>query len=125
MTDTVETQLAALTERLQRVEDELAVHRLIVRYALAVDAGEAEAAMALFTEDTVYEVGAVGTGMDGETSRRLIMPGRDAVGKMVTSDAHQALLPKRRPHRRAGCRRRRRRPGEGDRLHPDLPPARR
>ncbi|MDG2028802.1 MAG: nuclear transport factor 2 family protein [Acidimicrobiales bacterium] len=93
MTESVEQQLTALTERVTRVEDELAIHRLIVRYALAVDAGEAEAAMALFTEDTVYEVGNVGTGMDGETTRRLVMPGREAVGRMVRSDAHQALLP--------------------------------
>lgn len=93
MTDSIEDQLAALTERVVRVEDELAVHRLIVRYALAVDAGEAEAAMALFTEDTVYEVGSVGTGMEGDTSRRLVMTGRDAVGKMVNSKTHQSLLP--------------------------------
>ncbi|MDG2304444.1 MAG: nuclear transport factor 2 family protein [Candidatus Binatia bacterium] len=93
MDDSVQEQIAALRKRLGRVEDELAIHRLIVRYGLAVDAGDAEAAMALFTEDSVYEVGAVGTGIRDETRKPLIMRGRAAVGKMVQSEAHQALLP--------------------------------
>lgn len=93
MSDATEERLDALEARLTRAEDELAVHRLIVRYGLAVDAGEAEAAMELFTDDTVYEVAAVGTGMGGDTDRTFVMKGRDAVGQMVRSDVHQALLP--------------------------------
>ena len=45
MTMSVEERLAELETRLTSAEDELAVHRLIVRYGLAVDAGEAEAAL--------------------------------------------------------------------------------
>jgi hypothetical protein len=93
MTMSVEERLAELETRLTSAEDELAVHRLIVRYGLAVDAGEAEAAMALFTEDTVYEVGAATTGIDGDRGRVLRMEGREAVGAMVLSAPHQALLP--------------------------------
>ncbi len=93
MSDAIEERLAALEARLSRAEDELAVHRLIVRYGLAVDAGEAEAAMALFTEDAVYEVAAVGTGMGGDTDRTFVMRGREAVANMVRSNAHQDLLP--------------------------------
>ena len=93
MSDSVEEQVAALAKRVDRLEDELAIHRLIVRYGLAVDAGEAEAAMDLFTKDTLYEVRAVGTGTGGDKDQTLVMRGRAAVGEMVRSDAHQKLLP--------------------------------
>lgn len=93
MNPTTEDRLQRLEERLLRLEDEAAVHRLIVRYGLAVDAGDAEAAMALFTEDTIYDVGAVKTGLEDEASKPLIMRGRAAVGEMVKSAAHQRLLP--------------------------------
>jgi len=93
MSDSVEDQLRTLARRLDRVEDELAIHRLIVRYGLAVDAGEAEAAMELFTKDTLYEVRAVGTGVDDDPGKTLVMRGRAAVGEMVRSEDHQKLLP--------------------------------
>lgn len=92
MSDSVEEKLSALERRLDRVEDELAIHRLIVRYGLAVDAGEAEAAMELFTKDTLYEVNNVGMGTDGG-GQTLVMRGRGAVGEMVRGEAHQKLLP--------------------------------
>ncbi len=93
MSDSIEDQVSALTKRLDRVEDELAIHRLIVRYGLAVDAGEAEAAMELFTKDTLYEVRAVGTGTEGGPDKTMVMRGRGAVGEMVRSEDHQKLLP--------------------------------
>lgn len=89
----IEQQLLDLAARLARVEDELAIHRLIVRYGFAVDAGDAEATMALFTEDAVFEVGAPGTGRDGARAKPMVMRGRAAVGEMVRSEAHQSLLP--------------------------------
>ncbi len=91
MSDSVEEQLQALNERVARVEDELAIHRLIVRYGLAVDAGEAEAAMDLFTRDSLYEIQAAGSGDD--VSQTLVLRGRAAVGEMVRSEDHQKLLP--------------------------------
>lgn len=92
MSDSIEDQVRALTERVDRVQDELAIHRLIVRYGLAVDAGEAEAAMELFTKDSQYEVHAAGA-KEGYPGKTLVMRGRGAVGEMVRSEDHQKLLP--------------------------------
>lgn len=74
-------RLDELTQRLQTVEDELAIHRLIVTYGFAVDTGDADATAALFAEDAVYDIDV------------LHMDGREAVREMVRSERHQALLP--------------------------------
>lgn len=79
---TLEEQVAALTRRVQALEDELAIHRLIVRYGLAVDGGDADGSAAVFAEDGVYDV-------DGP----LLMKGREAVRTMVRGPRHQAMLP--------------------------------
>ena len=79
MTNLEET-VAALSSRVQRLEDELAIHRLIVRYGFAVDVGDAEGAAGVFTEDGVYDVD-IGT-----------MEGRGAVAAMVQSARHQAMV---------------------------------
>ena len=50
MSGDLEARLAALEQRLTAAEDELAIHRLIVRYGLAVDVGDADSAAAVFTE---------------------------------------------------------------------------
>jgi len=82
MTDTdVAARLAALEERVARLEDELSIHRTIVRYGFAVDAGEADATAELFTADCRFDV-------DGRT-----MEGSAAVRAMVLGDGHQRLLP--------------------------------
>jgi uncharacterized protein (TIGR02246 family) len=80
--DELRQQVADLARRVRALEDELAIHRQIVRYGFAVDRGDAEGAAALFTEDTVYDV-------DGP----LRMEGRDGVRAMVTGSRHQAMLP--------------------------------
>lgn len=76
------TTVDALARRVQTLEDELAIHRLIVRYGFAVDTGDADGAAACFTEDTVYDV-------DGP----LLMEGRAGVRQMVRGPRHQAMLP--------------------------------
>jgi len=76
----LERRLDDLAARVQMLEDELAIHRLIVRYGLAVDVGDAEAAAATFAEDGVYDVD-VG-----------VMRGRGAVAAMVRSERHQAMV---------------------------------
>lgn len=73
-------RLEALTRRVQALEDELAIHRLIVRYGLAVDVGDADGAAATFAEDGVYDVD-VG-----------VMRGRDAVAAMIRGDRHQSMV---------------------------------
>jgi hypothetical protein len=75
-----EQRLDELTRRVQALEDELAVHRLIVQYGLAVDVGDADAAAATFTDDGVYDTD-VG-----------VMRGRAAVGAMVRSERHQSMV---------------------------------
>jgi uncharacterized protein (TIGR02246 family) len=81
--DDLRQEVAALARRVQALEDELAIHRLIVRYGLAVDTGDADGAAALFTEDALYDV-------DGG----LLMRGRDGVRAMVRGPRHQAMLPR-------------------------------
>lgn len=80
MTATLEDTVAALARRVGALEDELAIHRLIVRYGLAVDAGDADGAAAVFTEDGVYDV---------DVGR---MDGREAVRAMVRGPRHQAMV---------------------------------
>jgi uncharacterized protein (TIGR02246 family) len=76
----LEHMVAHLARRVQALEDELAIHRVIVRYGLGVDAGDAERGAAVFTEDGVYDV---------DVGR---MEGRDAVCAMVCSERHQAMV---------------------------------
>ena len=80
MAGDVEDRIAALERRIAAAEDELAIHRLIVRYGLAVDIGDADAAADVFTEDAVYDVD-IG-----------VMQGRDAVRAMVRGDRHQSMV---------------------------------
>jgi uncharacterized protein (TIGR02246 family) len=80
MSDTLEARLAALERRVAAAEDELAIHRLIVRYGLAVDLGDADAAAAVFTEACVYDV---------DVGR---MDGREAVRAMVRGERHQSMV---------------------------------
>jgi ketosteroid isomerase-like protein len=69
-----------LSRRVQALEDELAIHRLIVRYGLAVDIGDAQGASEVFSEDTVYDTD-VG-----------VMQGRTGVRDMVRGPRHQAMV---------------------------------
>jgi uncharacterized protein (TIGR02246 family) len=76
----LEATVAALAARVQRLEDEVAIHRLIVRYGLAVDVGDAEGAAATFAPDGVYDV---------DVGR---MEGREAVAAMVRGPRHQEMV---------------------------------
>ena len=76
--------LAELEKRLQRIESERAIERLIASYGPLVDAGEADSTAALWAIDGVYDVD------------EWLMRGRDDVAAMVRSDAHQGLI-------RRGC----------------------
>jgi uncharacterized protein (TIGR02246 family) len=76
----LEATVAALTRRVQALEDELAIHRLIVRYGLAVDTGDAERTAAVFTPDGVYDADV------------RLMNGRAAVADMVHGERHQRMV---------------------------------
>lgn len=73
-------RLAQLEARLQRIEDERAIERIIASYGPLVDAGEADAAAALWAVDGVYDV-------EGWPMRS-----RADVAAMVSSDAHRGLI---------------------------------
>jgi len=77
---TLETQVAALAGRVERLEDELAIHRLLVTYGLGVDAGDPDRGAAVFVEDGVY---------DTDVGR---MEGREAVRTMVRGSRHQEMV---------------------------------
>jgi uncharacterized protein (TIGR02246 family) len=80
MSSSLEGTVADLARRIARLEDELAIHRLIASYGLAVDAGDADGSAAVFTEDGVYDV---------DVGR---MAGRDAVRAMVRGPSHREMV---------------------------------
>src|SRR6202161_1352095 len=77
---TVEERLAALEQRWRRVEDELAIGRLMASYGPLVDAGDADAVSGLWADDGEYDV-------EGWHMRS-----RAEVAELVRSSAHQGLI---------------------------------
>ena len=73
-------QLADLQRRLQQLEDERAIERMIASYGPIVDAGDPESAAALWHDDGVYDV------------EGWLMRGRDDIAAMVRSPGHQDLI---------------------------------
>lgn len=74
---TIEQQVLA---RLQRLEDELAIMKLLASYGPSVDAGNADNAAALWSIDGTYDV------------EDWLMTGRGGVHQMVSSSSHQDLV---------------------------------
>lgn len=72
--------MARLEQRVQALEDELAITRLVASYGPLVDAGEAEAVAGLWAEDGTYDV--EGWSMTSQADIRA----------MVESDGHQGLI---------------------------------
>jgi len=75
-------ELSALAARVQRLEDEREVQRVLTSYGLAVDSDSVEAMMRLYAEDAVVDI-------DGTT----LMHGREETRQIVEGSAHQAILP--------------------------------
>ncbi|MGX9791269.1 nuclear transport factor 2 family protein [Mycobacterium sp. MMS18-G62] len=73
-------RLAQLERRLQHIEDERAIERLIASYGPLVDAGEADSTAQLWATDGTYDV------------EGWLMRSREDVAEMVRSDAHQGLI---------------------------------
>ena len=78
----LEALVEQLAARLQAVEDELAITRLLTSYGFAVDGDDADACAALYSPDALVTI---------DDAVRL--EGRDEIRTIVTSDAHQAILP--------------------------------
>jgi len=76
----LEQTVAELGRRVERLEDELAIHRLIVSYGLGVDVGDPDRGAAVFTADGVYDV---------DVGR---MEGREAVRAMIRGARHQEMV---------------------------------
>jgi uncharacterized protein (TIGR02246 family) len=76
----LEVRLAALEERLRRLEDERQVARVVAAYGPLVDGGDAERVAALWEPDGVYDVD------------ELLMTGRAQIAAMVDSPAHQGWI---------------------------------
>ncbi|MFC7446837.1 nuclear transport factor 2 family protein [Rhodococcus daqingensis] len=79
MTDT-ESLLTRLAARVQLLEDQLALMRIISAYGPAVDSGESATVAAMWTEDGVYDVD---TGC---------LRGHDEIEAMVQSRPHQTYI---------------------------------
>lgn len=73
-------RLAALEERLRRVEDEQEIARLIASYGPLVDSGSAEEVAAIWEPDGVYDVD------------EIFMRGHEQIAAMVGSRNHQAWI---------------------------------
>ncbi|KKC00003.1 nuclear transport factor 2 family protein [Mycolicibacter arupensis] len=76
----IEHRLADLQRRLEQIEDERAIERLIASYGPLVDAGDADSAAALWRQDGVYDV------------ENWLMNGREEIAAMVRSAGHQGLI---------------------------------
>ena len=79
--DELEQMVADLAARLERVEDELEITRLLTRYGFAVDVGDADATADLYTEDTVIDL--------GPTSQ---FQGSAGARQLVLDERHQAIV---------------------------------
>jgi len=68
----IRAQVQVLAQRLQQVEDELAIHRIIVEYAVRLDARDLEGYLDLFAENGTWQVGT------------MVREGRPAIREMLT-----------------------------------------
>ncbi|MCV7006387.1 nuclear transport factor 2 family protein [Mycobacterium gordonae] len=74
------TDIENVLARLQRLEDERDIARLIASYGPAVDAGDPDATARLWAQDGVYDIDL------------MRMEGREEVRAMVDSTAHQKMV---------------------------------
>lgn len=80
MSDESDDRVTKLERKLQRIEDERAIERLIASYGPLVDAGEADATAEMWSQDGRYDV------------EEWPMSSRADVAAMVRSDLHQGLI---------------------------------
>jgi ketosteroid isomerase-like protein len=73
--------VAELVARVQRLEDEREITRVLTRYGFAVDVGDADACAALYTDDTVIDL--------GPTSQ---FHGTEGARQLVLDERHQAIV---------------------------------
>lgn len=74
--------VAALSRRVEQLEDERAIRDILCKYALAVDGNNADAMADLYAEDCEIDIDAVA-----------FFKGREDAKRIVTGEAHQSILP--------------------------------
>jgi uncharacterized protein (TIGR02246 family) len=74
--------IASLLKRVEALEDERAIQRLLTRYGLAVDGGDADATGEIYAEDCLIDIDAAA-----------FMNGRNEARGIVASPAHQEIMP--------------------------------
>jgi uncharacterized protein (TIGR02246 family) len=74
--------VAQLLKRVEALEDERAIQKVLTRYGFAVDSGDADGTGNIYTEDTHIDI-------DGVS----FMDGRDQARGIVTSPLHQGIMP--------------------------------
>jgi ketosteroid isomerase-like protein len=74
--DDLHATVAALAARVQRLEDEREITRVLTRYGFAVDLGDADATAALYTDDTVIDLGPTSEFSGAEGARQLVLDER-------------------------------------------------
>ena len=74
--DDAQHLIADLAARVRRLEDEREILRVLTRYGFAVDVGDADAAAALYAEDTVIDLGPTSEFEGVEGARRLVLDER-------------------------------------------------
>jgi len=79
--DLMET-IAALTRRIEELEDERAIRTVLTDYALAVDGNNPEAMAQLYAEDCVIDIDSAN-----------FFNGREDAKRIVTGELHQSILP--------------------------------
>jgi hypothetical protein len=77
----LKNQIAALTARLNAVEDFVEISQLVARYGPSVDSGSAKATADLWEEDGVFDA-----------IKAIRMEGRAQIEGMVNSPGHQGLI---------------------------------
>lgn len=79
--DDLQATVAALAARVRVLEDERTITRVLTRYGFAVDVGDADACAALYTDDTVVDLGP-GSEFAGTAGARML----------VEDERHQAIV---------------------------------
>ena len=79
--DNLNQAVADLVARVRLLEDEREIGRVLTRYCLSVDLGDAEARAEPYTDDTVIDLGAASQFHGSEGARQLVL-----------DDRHQAIV---------------------------------
>lgn len=77
------TQIEALTRRIEALEDELALRDVLMQYCLAADSGDSKAGALLFDQNCNVDIDAA-----------VFMKGSAEVKASLESNAHQSMLPR-------------------------------